>query len=75
MKFLKALFNTQPSPNSADEFELPEQNEDGYFIDDDLRQTAHAGSKARDAIEAGDFDSAWGQYQEMSQLYLKHAQR
>lgn len=75
MKFLKAWFKKQPSPNSANGFAFPEQNEDGYFIDDYLGQAANAGSKARDAIETGDFDAAWGQYQEMSRLYLKHAQR
>lgn len=58
-----------------DDFDLPKQNDEGFFVDDFLGQAANAGSKAREAIEVGNFNAAWGYYQEMGQLYLKHAQK
>lgn len=75
MKFLQAIFKKPAPAESIDDFVLSEQNEDGFFIDDYLGQAAHAGSKAQEAMEAGEYDRAWGHYQEMSQLYLQHAQK
>lgn len=75
MKFLKALLKKQPPAISNDEHELPDLNDGGFFVDDYLGQAANAGLKAREAMDLGDFDVAWAQYQEMSQIYLKHAHK
>lgn len=42
-------------------------------MEDYLGQAANQGTKARAAIDAGDFDAAWGHYQEMNEIYLMHA--
>ncbi len=55
--------------------DLPELNKSGHFLDDYLGQAAHKGTEAREAIASGKFDTAWGCYQEMSLLYLKHAEK
>jgi hypothetical protein len=59
----------------TEDIDLRNRNDEGYFFDDFLGQAADAGSRAREAIEAGDLNAAWGHYQRMSHLYLQHAQK
>ena len=40
---------------------------------DFLGLAAAAGSKAREAVAAGDYNKAWGLYQDQKNLYLQHA--
>lgn len=76
MKFLRALLLSKPQlAEKQHVLELPPTNNEGFFVGDYLGQAANEGSKARSAIEAENFDAAWGHYQKMSQLYLQHAQK
>ena len=76
MKFLQALFGKKTqNPQEDFEYELPPTNEDGFFVDDFLGLAANEGTQASAAIEEEKYDDAWGHYQEMSQLYLRHAKK
>lgn len=76
MSFFQSLFGKKQQESKDDfEYDLPPTNEDGYFLDDFLGLAANEGTKASKAIEEGRFDDAWGHYQEMSQLYLRHAKK
>jgi hypothetical protein len=76
MKFLQSFFGKKSQELQEDfEYELPSMNEEGLYADDFLGLAANEGSKASAAIEAGKFDEAWRHYQEVSQLYLRHAKK
>ena len=48
---------------------------DNFQRHDYLGKAAIAGDKARAAKDSGDFNAAWGFYQEMKEHYLQHAIR
>lgn len=76
MKFFKKLFGKEPQETQESfELDISPTNEDGFFVDDFLGLAANEGSKASVAIDAKKYDEAWGHYQEMSQLYLRHAKK
>lgn len=46
-----------------------------FSKNDHLGKAAIAGSKAQEAVASGQFDVAWGFYQDQKQHYLQHASR